>query len=214
MTDDSINSGTDDSGGKSLRNVAIVVLLLIAFGPLRLLALPIAAVAILVGIAYLFRSALRFNRSVGLALITTVTASLFVYFALVYRAELRHRALLENLDTYADVTVRRNVFPLPYVHQLSVGRGVADRDFASILRLDGLAQITDLYLDNDILTDACLQDAAKITNLGYIFIDCDNISDDAILQFETRFPDCRVIPYKRNLHGPQTVFLGMPPEDG
>ena len=214
MTDDSPEPDSDNSGGKAIRNFAIVVLLLVAFTPVRSLALPIAVVAVLIGIGYVLRSVLRFNRAVGLALIATITTSLCAYLALVYRAELRHHALLVHLDEYTDVSVRRNVFPLPYVHQLSIGRGVSDGDVTSILQLDGLDQITDLYLDNDILTDACLQDAAKIGDLGYIFIDCDNISDDAILQFEAQFPDCRVIPYKRNLHGPQTVFLGMPPDDG
>lgn len=214
MTNDSPEPDADNSGGEALRNVAIVVLLLVAFTPLRSLALPIAVVAVLAGIVYVLRSVLRFNRTVGLALTATITTSICIYIALIYRAEMRHRALLVELNEYTDVTVRRNLFPLPYVHQLSIGRGVTGNDLSSILRLDGLDRITDLYLDNEILTDACLQDAAKIRDLGYIFIDCNNISDDAILQFADQFPDCRVIPYKRNLLGPQTVFLGMPPDNG
>jgi hypothetical protein len=89
--------------------------------------------------------------------------------------------------------------------------GVSNADFGLILGLDGLDRISDLYLDNDVLTGASLQIASTIPNLKYVFIDCDKIIDDAILRFESRFPKCSVIPYQRNLHGPPTVFLGEPP---
>ncbi|QDS95676.1 hypothetical protein FF011L_44760 [Roseimaritima multifibrata] len=214
MTEHSPKPVSENSGGKALRNGAIVVLLLVAFTPLRSVALPIALVAVLVGFGYVFHRVLRFNRSGGIALIATATTMLCVYLALVYRAELRHQTLLSHLNAYGNVTVRRNAFPFPHVHQLSIGDGVANSDLTTILRLDGLDQLTHLYLDNDILTDTCLQDAAKISGLEYIAIDCDRISDDAILQFETRFPECRVIPQNRNWHDPQTVFLGTPPDEG
>jgi hypothetical protein len=72
--------------------------------------------------------------------------------------------------------------------------------------------LTDLYLESDELTDRCLSDVSRLKHLRYLFIDCDAISDSAILEFEEQHPDCRVIPYKRELHGPPELII-FPLED-
>ncbi len=211
MAEVSLESTSDNSVSKALRNAAFAVLLLASLTPVRPLAF-IAAIA--VGFVYALRRILRFNRPLGLTVIGSVASATCVYLFLLYSVEQRHQSLLTRLTEYSEVSVRRNLFPLPYVHQLSIGHGVTDDQLSAILKLDGLDRITDLYLENGNLTDTCLDDVAAIPKLGYVFIDCDGITDNAILTFEQRLPDCSVIPYQRHLHGEPTVFLGMPPDGG
>jgi hypothetical protein len=213
MTDDSPSTRSAGVDGKALLSAVVAVLLLVLITPLRPLRLPVLIVLLAAVVAFGFRRALRFNRTLGVGLIAIIITGLCVHLVLIYRGETQHEALLKQLEQYGEVSVRRYVFPIPYVHQLSVGGDVSDSDLSSILRLDGLDRISDLYLKSDALTDASLQEAGKLKELQYIFIDCDKISDDAILQFMARFPDCTVIPYKRNLHGEPEVFLGPPAEE-
>ncbi|TWT30594.1 hypothetical protein [Blastopirellula retiformator] len=196
MAEASPELGVDNSGSKALRNTGIVVLLLLLF-TLRLYALPILA---LVAGLWLVRRLWRLNRTLGISLTTMIAIAACSYVVLIYSAERQHQQLLAELSDYPSASVSRDLFPLPYVYQLSIGPGIDDQALREILQTDGLDQITDLYLENSLLTDDCLNDVATFDDLNYVFLDCDGISDEAIVAFERRLPDCRVIAFQRDLH--------------
>ena len=79
-----------------------------------------------------------------------------------------------------------------------------------MLALPGLRGVTEVRLESRRLTDAALPQVASLPNLSYVFIDCVQMSDAAILEFESQVPECRVIAYQRNLHNTPPVFLGTP----
>ncbi len=161
--------------------------------------------------------ALRFayvaNRKLGALLITLVGLGASYYMYLQYSAEQNYQRLLADLKPYRNATVRRELFPLPKTTQLSIGYGVTDTELSVILDLDGLDDISDLYLDNSELTDASLVTVASKLDLNYIFIDCDKITDAAIRDFSNRFPNCRVIPYKREFYGVDVYVAPLPSGD-
>jgi hypothetical protein len=200
---------SDNYGRTAFRNAALVVTLLLLMTPLRPLAILIVSFSALV---LLLRFAYTANRTLGIALIALVGLGASYYLTLQFLADQSYQRLLAELKTFDDVTVRREFFPFPRVPQLSIGNGVTDGQLQAIFDLDGLADISELYLKNNELTDNSLAIVASSLDLNYIFIDCEKITDAAILEFENRFPDCRVIPYKRELHDDGVeVFLGPPP---
>lgn len=206
---DASDQHADNTGQTAFRNVALVVTLLLLLTPLRPLAILLVAFAALV---FTLRFAYAANRTFGILLISLVGLAASYYSFLQISADQHYQRLLAVLSTYNNVTVRRELFPFPKVPQLSIGYGVSDAELSAILDLDRMADISELYLHNNELTDASLETIASKLDLNYIFIDCDKITDAAILDFENRFPNCRVIPYKRALHGDDVdVYLGLPP---
>ena len=166
----------------------------------------------LAGLVLALRFAYFSNRIVGVSLIAIVGLGSSYFLFLQFSAERRYHRLLAELKLYNDVTIGREFFPLPRISRISIRDGIADSELATILDLDGLDDLSELYLDNGELTDASLTMVASKLNLNYIFIDCNKITDAAILEYENRYPNCTVIAYKRDLHDDGVdVYLGPPP---
>lgn len=204
-------SEADQSGRIAFRSATLAITLLLCFTPLR----PLAILGIsLVAVVLLLKFAYSANRGLGISLIALVALALTYYLFLQYSGDKKYQRLLAELSEYDDVSIRRELFPFPKIPQLSIGYGVSDAELSDILELNGLTEITELYLDSDELTDASLATVAAKFNLKYVFIDCEKVTNAAILDFEKQFPDCTVIPYDRDLHDDGIdVYLG-PPADG
>jgi hypothetical protein len=128
---------------------------------------------------------------------------LFVAFLVVahvqYNYHLKNEALLQQLDSYKTVTVRRTtIFPSADVFQISLKDDFTDDDLTTISTFPQLAHVTDVYVDNCRVTDKSLDQIGKWPQLTYLFIESDVITDVAIMQFEDLHPNCTVIPYGRD----------------
>ncbi len=200
---------SENSGLSAFRKAAFVAVLLGFLTPLRPLVILFVAI---VALGYVLRFAYSFYRPLGLTLIGLVAAATCFLGSLQYAFDRQYKSLQNKLAAYPDVTIRCEYFPLPKIPQLSVGDGVSDNQLLAILKLDALKDVTELYLESGDLSDAALGHVGSRFKLDYIFIDCANMTDDAILSFERRFPDCTVIPYRRDLHDDRVeVYLGPPP---
>ncbi|PQO45129.1 hypothetical protein [Blastopirellula marina] len=199
------------SGSKAFRNAAIVVVILLLFSPLRLIALPFLAAAAFV---WLLRRLWRLNRALGMTTTALVVLSISVYAILFYLADQKDRQLFAELAQYRNVRVARDFFPLPHPAQLSVKAGVDDEQLAAILKQERLASIYDISLKNGRLTDACLQDVAAMPNLTRVFLDCDGISNEAIIALEQQLPNCQVLAFQRDLYpDSSSPILMLPSRD-
>lgn len=188
------------SGLIALRNAVIVVVVLLLLRPLPTIALPLAAIAAMVGLWYVVRSSFRVSRMLGTAVSAAIVLVVAGVTGLVVKAEVEHVQLLEKLAQYKHTSVRREFTLLPQVVQLSVSGSVDDEELQTMIEMPEMEHLQDLYLESDNLTDACLQAAAGIEELRYLFVNGRGITDEAILAFEQEHPDCQVIAYGRDLH--------------
>lgn len=203
-------SESENSGLKAFRNATLAVALLLLFTPFRLFAILFVLV---IGLLAILKYAYAVNRNLGGTLSAIVLLASASYVYLQYSVNNTYQRLLSDLSEFEDVTIRREMFPFPKIPQLSIGDGVSDAQLSKILDMKGLNGISELYLDNGQLTDASLSTVATKCRLTYIFIDCDKITDSAILDFMNQSPDCTVIPYKRDLHDDGVaVYLEQPPD--
>jgi hypothetical protein len=196
----------DNFGRNALRNAALVVFVIALFTPFRTIAMAMAVVSIAIRLAYWT------NRALGHSAMAILGALAVAFLMLQYRVTRQYDTLRSAVREYGDVSLGQQTFPMPKISRLSIGSGVTDDEFTSILELDGLDRLSELHLDNSDLTDASLNTAMSKLELSYVFIDCDQMSDKAILSFMESSPECRVIPYRRNLRKNEVkVFLGPPP---
>ncbi len=199
-SDGSPESKKTSSGLIALRNAVIVVVVLLLLRPLPTIALPLAAIAVVVGLWYVVRSSFRLGGVLGGVVSAAILLLVVGTAGAVAKAEYDHGQLLEKLAQYEQVTVRREVSLLPHVVMLSVSDSVDDQQLRTLIEMPEMEHLQELYLKSHNLTDACFQVVEGIEQLRYVFVDGRGITDEAILSFEQEHPDCTVIAYGRDLH--------------
>jgi hypothetical protein len=200
----------DNAPRRALWNATIVVILIVVFAPVRSLRLPLLLAAGVLGCLNLVRSAFRIRRGLGISVCLLLLACVCAALGSYLWIEQSHATLLGKLAKYDDATFQWKYLALPHVFQLSVRTRVTDDDLREIVAMPDFAKVSELYLDSNSLTDACLRNIEELEELEYVFIDSDNITNDAIISFEARHPVCRVIAYGRDLHEGNRVTLGSP----
>lgn len=208
MNEPSADSPINSSGSKALRNVAIVVVILLLFSPIRLLALPFLTLA---AVVWGLRRLWRWNRMLGMTATSLVVAAVSVYAVLYYLEDQKDQRLLAELPQYKHVTLDCDFLPFPRPARLSVETPINDEKLAAILKLERIEMIDHLDLKSSRLTDACLQNVAALPNLKRVFLDCDGISDEAIIALEQQLPDCQVLAFQRNLHPDSGISVKLGP---
>lgn len=213
MNDSTSPAKKASTGARALLHVMGIVVLLLVLVPRPTIGLPLAAIAAVVGLAYLVRWSFRWGRVFGgtvCAVVLLVVVGFTVAAVSTYQT---HQQLLAKLAQHKHASVRWELLPYPFVDQLSVSGSVDDDDLRGMIEMPELQLLQKLHLESDNLTDACLKDVAGMRELRFLFIDVRAITDEAILDFERDHPDCRVIAYGRNLHAQEHNFqvIGMQP---
>lgn len=197
------------SGRTTLRNTLYVVILLPLLTPFKALTIVLIAIAAL---AFLIHAAFVRDRRLGIAFISILGLASAYYIYWQVNTDLRYQYVLTQVNAYNKVEVECERFPFPSIMKLSIEQRVSDSELNEILDLDGLAEISEIDLESDELTDASLKLIATKFQLRRLFLDCKKITNAAILDFKKQFPDCTVVPYKRDLNDSDfEVFFGPPP---
>jgi len=211
MSDPATPTKNRSTGTRALLSTVGVIILLLVLVPRPTIALPLAGIAVIVGLVYLMHRSFRWGRAFGLAVCGVVLLAVVGVSATVIHAQQTHSQLLEKLAQYRYAEVGREFWPYPYVDSLSVSGSVDDEDLRKMLEMPELEHLERLSLKSDNLTDACFQDVERIQNLQQLFINGLEITDKAILAFERNHPECRVIAFGRDLHAGEHEFevIGM-----
>lgn len=209
MNDSTPPAKKASTGVRALRNAVGIIILLLILVPRPAIGLPLAAIAVFVGLIYLVRQSFRWGRVFGgivCAVLLLVVVGFTVAAGSAYQS---HQQLLAKLAQHKHASVGVEWLPYPFVDRLSVSGSVDDDDLRGMIEMPELQLLQELYLESDNLTDACLKDVAGIRDLRFLFIDVRAITDEAILDFERDHPDCRVIAFGRNLHAQEHGFQAI-----
>jgi hypothetical protein len=184
-------------GGREALVILVLLVFLSRVGPQvrPLLLLITLALAVYWYVRFFF----RFGKKAGIAAVTALGVGCVSVVLFQYNCHVTNEAFLKTLDAYDTVTIQRQtIFPSSPIYQVSLKAQITDDDLIQIASMRELRNVTDVYLKNCRATDRSLNTVEQWAGLTYVFIESEIITDEAIIDFERRHPDCRVIPYGRN----------------